>query len=390
MASDQDNSSSSSENFFDRMMKTERGTKRKHSAAKFTYTDALGETTVVMYSNIGMLPTGRLTGFFFRSWRPTSELSVFFLESAQFAKKVYGKMLDYSSGYVAIWMPYTGSGDRFPMDHIALLPRKNFVQIFGDPKKVETNLLAKATELAKEWKKENQSKPGQRTPCEKVFEGLKHTSLAQGKDPREKPVKETTIYELGLNTWGFTAEYMSVERPPPLTTRDIRVCGDVTQKKESANSFVSPYFSVSGQAEDDVRHQRQEVAARLRGDRRIFARQLGVQSDSGPLFGVRGPTPVRRIRGLFAAGRKSGPGEGLRRGGRRRFSPGDLGGFRQANSGLRQETSAAHAHVRPEKRPESRRQISRHAHSPLLQPHSVDHSSVGGRADLRWQPPQRQ
>jgi hypothetical protein len=148
------------------------------------------------------------------------------LASAHIVKKGYSKLLDYSSGYVWVYRAGVPNPEKkkFVMDHVALIPRSQFVQMFAQPQLMAKTLHAKGLELAKEWKKTNEaaSKVGQRTPCEKVYKGFEHEFYSQ-QSKFQQPQKESSIYELSLNTFHFTQEMMSVEKPPAVTLADVRV-----------------------------------------------------------------------------------------------------------------------------------------------------------------------
>jgi hypothetical protein len=133
------------------------------------------------------------------------------------------------------------------MDHVALIPRDKFVELFSQPKLFASVFAEKAADLAKEWKRENggSDKVGVRTPFERSYDGFAHVFPGQGSDHRGQTKTERSVYEVSLNTWGFTNAHMSDERPPRLTTADIRVSTDLVTPLPNFEQVRPPTFSSS-------------------------------------------------------------------------------------------------------------------------------------------------
>jgi hypothetical protein len=141
------------------------------------------------------------------------------------AKNVYRKFVNYGTGYVTLWGPAAAKkDDKFTMDHITIFPRNEFLKVFSQPLLMANKLEEKGRELGEEYKLMNEKLGGAKmpTPCERTFTIFEQTF----ENNMEKPKRhERSVFELGLNTWGFSFHQGATDREALVGNEHIKVEG---------------------------------------------------------------------------------------------------------------------------------------------------------------------
>lgn len=129
------------------------------------------------------------------------------------------RCLDFSTGFVSLTTPRRVEGSTKSYDGVALLPICNFVDAFENSAGFAAALEAAADDLVVLWNKENvdPKRAKRRTATGKSFTLFEHSFT--GRNSRT----ERSVYELQLNTYGYTQTNMQAARILPITKEEIRV-----------------------------------------------------------------------------------------------------------------------------------------------------------------------
>jgi hypothetical protein len=143
------------------------------------------------------------------------------------------EFLDYKSGFAALICVYPnlnpqptkkGKNKKFSGDtieEVAVLPLEPFLHIFCKPDILADKLKVLGKALKDEWNATNvplgKSKKGQMVSLERRLTILRHEWI------NKQGLKDSSEYNLHLNTYGFTRENNHKDDPSKIRQRNIRV-----------------------------------------------------------------------------------------------------------------------------------------------------------------------
>ena len=128
--------------------------------------------------------------------------------------------MDFTSGYVVMSLVYHAGNptDEDQFQHMVLVPVDKFLEAFADPQAMAEAVDLKANQVIKEWGllNGNPETAGNRTQVERAFTLSEHSWKQYGK------IQHRSLYELQLQTWGFTDLYNKIPSPPTMRQYDVK------------------------------------------------------------------------------------------------------------------------------------------------------------------------
>ena len=141
-------------------------------------------------------------------------------------RRRYKLLLDYSSGYsvmkatrkIRYTDPTTGNEKEGEVEQIAILPLRNFYQVFCNPNGFADGLESMGEELVEEWNRCNAGKKASsRSSKDRAMTLMKHTWKGEGWTGFQ-----TSEYDLQLQTYGITDETYHEEQVN-ISKNDVQV-----------------------------------------------------------------------------------------------------------------------------------------------------------------------
>jgi hypothetical protein len=151
-------------------------------------------------------------------------------------RRVYRAYCNYETGLAILSMPRDkGPRDLKEKAYIAILDLGSFLKYFGNPADLYAHLHKRAQEVVAAWKQQNCTKEafGKRRPTNYQEEICRYTWL------NNRGREETSIYYVDLNTFLFTKQSATVEKPK-IRLSDVKVRKEVSAPAACARSSPPP------------------------------------------------------------------------------------------------------------------------------------------------------